>query len=56
MKRRIYVERSTDGRVLYFRTAPRKAWDMRVDQEHGSFYMFTELKPGEGRFYIIQPE
>ncbi len=55
MKRTVYVQRSTDGRVLFFRPKPEKAWDMMVDQMNGSQYMFEELHPGEGRFYHITP-
>lgn len=52
---KVYIQRSTDGRILYFRPGPNKRWDIMVDQEHGSVYMFTELKPGDGRFYTITP-
>lgn len=52
---RVYVQRSFDGQILYFRRQPREFWQMKVDAINGSHYMFTTLEPGEGRYYDITP-
>ncbi len=54
-KMTLYVQRSTDGQILYFRRKPREFWQMKVDHVNGSQYLFEDLRPGEGKFYEIRP-
>jgi len=55
VRRTVFIQRSIDGKILYFRPAPDKRWDLMVDEPGGSRYTFQELQPGEGRFFHITP-
>lgn len=50
-----YVQRSTDGHVLYIRKAPNKRWEAKIDQIHGSAYLFEDIAPGTGGWYFFEP-
>ena len=52
---KVYVQRSFDGQILYFRRHPREFWQMKIEAINGSHYMFANLQPGEGRYYEITP-
>jgi hypothetical protein len=52
---RIWVERSKDGLTVYLRRAPAGHWDGRLDWTTGAAWLFRELQPGQGAYYILAP-
>lgn len=49
------MERSVDGRTIYFRREPNGKWDGVMDWTHGAAWMFQDLQPGKGVYYKLSP-
>lgn len=54
-RERYWIERSKDGRTIYFRPGPAKRWDACLDWTHGAAWLFRELEAGQGAFYVLTP-
>lgn len=48
---RYFVQRSTDGQVLYIRKAPNRKWEAKIDNVSGAHFLFEELGPGQSGWY-----